>query len=515
MNRRALLQVVGLGALAAAPPVTAGTGGALPPRARASLGLNLAGIADWSSEIVFADAFKASRPWISQEEGKPFGQGPPLDLDAKGWVRSLRPRQYAESVVFIEFGDRWPEGIFTCRYEGEGELDFTHDARVVTRAPGRLQVEIRPRSGQAFCRITRTKPGNFLRNIRLLHPGTEQTAAQQPFLSEFLQRWRGFHCFRFMDWQATNNSQQAEWGERPTPDAQTQAARGVAVEHLVQLCNRLRIAPWFCMPHLATDDYVREFARLVQSTLHPSLPIYLEHSNECWNGIFAQARHCRQRGRELRLSDNDYEAQLRYHSQRSVEIFRIWQQVFGGPRRLVRVLAAQSVNPWTGTTVMDWKNAHREADALAIAPYFGHRWGSPERAEATAKLTPDALVRELAEDVAESARSMAANAAEAKKRNLRLLAYEGGQHLAGYGGAENNESLTRLFHAANRHPGMRELYRRDLANWFAAGGQLYCVFSSMGTYSKWGSWGLLEHRKQDPATAPKYVAVQEVLRGAS
>jgi len=94
---------------------------------------------------------------------------------------------------------------------------------------------------------------------------------------------------------------------------------------------------------------------------------------------------------------------------------------------------------------------------------------------------------------------------------VRLVAYEGGQHLAGHGGAENNEKLTQLFHAANHHPGMRDLYLEDLRNWQDAGGDLFCVLSSMGRYSKWGSWGLLEYAGQDPKTAPKYQAVREVL----
>ena len=100
-----------------------------PPRERAPLGLNLAGVTDWSSELVFEDAFAAARPWISQAQGKPWGQGWPLDVDEKGNVRSLREGQYAESIVFMDFAGRFPGGKYVCRYEGEGELDFAFDAR--------------------------------------------------------------------------------------------------------------------------------------------------------------------------------------------------------------------------------------------------------------------------------------------------------------------------------------------------------------------------------------------------
>lgn len=476
------------------------------------LGLNLSGVVDYSSEIVFVDSFKAARAWISQAKGKPWGQGGPLDLDAKGNVRSLREGQYAETVVWTGFEKHFPAGAFTCLYDGDGDLDFTFDARVVVRQPGKLKVEVKPKDGQVFARLTRTDPNNPVRNIRFILPGFEDSYVEKPFHPDFLARWKGFRVFRFMDWMRTNGSTVAEWADRPTPELHSQALRGVALEHMILLCNTLDVEPWFCMPHRATDDYVRRFAGMVKEKLKPSLKVYVEYSNECWNGQFEQARYCREQGKMLELSKNDYEAQLRYFSQRSVEIFKLWEDVFAGKDRLVRVLAAQSANPWTGTTVMDWKDASKHADAISIAPYFGHRWGDPKKVEQTLALSVEELVRAMADDVAGSRKNMTTYAAEAKQRGLRLMAYEGGQHLAGYGGAENNDKLTQLFHAANRHPAMKELYRQNLRDWEEAGGDVFCVFASMGRYSKWGSWGVLEHTGQDPSTAPKYQAVQEYLK---
>src|SRR5262249_12813438 len=197
--------------------------------------------------------------------------------------------------------------------------------------------------------------------------------------------------------------------------------------------------------------------------------------------------------------------------QRSVEVFRIWEKAFGGNKRLVRVLATQSANPWTGSTVLDWKDAHKSADAVAIAPYFGYRFGNPKTADKVAAMSAAELVKELAKDVEDNMKILSNYAELASKRKLQLMAYEGGQHLAGYQGAENNDKLTKLFHEANRHPKMKELYLADLKNWQQAGGGLFCVFSSMGTYSKWGSWGVLEHTAQDDKEAPKYQALREYL----
>jgi len=479
---------------------------------RAPLGLNLSGVTDWSSELVFVDAFRAARPWISQSNGKPWGQGGPLDVDEKGHVRSLRDGQFAETVVFTDFSEGFPSGMYTCLYAGKGELDFAMDARVVSREPGRLRVEVKPNARMATCRILKTDPSDPIRSIRLIHPGHEQSYEQEPFLPEFLERWRGVRVFRFMDWQSTNNSPIKEWTQRPTLDQHSQAMNGVALELMIELCNKTKVNPWFCMPHQASDDFVRRFAGLVQRKLDPSLRVFVEYSNECWNGQFKQAGYCRERGKNLDLSKNDYEAQLRYYSQRSVEMFTIWEEVFGGRDRLVRVLAAQSANPWTGSAILDWRQAGKKADAIAIAPYFGHRWGDPKKADQNVALTADQLVDQLQEDLRESHKHVAAYAELARKHGIKLMAYEGGQHLAGYGGAENNERLTQLLQAVNRHPRMKHYYSQDLQHWNEVGGDVFCVFSSMGRFSKWGSWGLLEHRKQPLKEAPKLQAIRTYLR---
>ena len=94
----------------------------------------------------------------------------------------------------------------------------------------------------------------------------------------------------------------------------------------------------------------------------------------------------------------------------------------------------------------------------------------------------------------------------ADKYGLKLVAYEGGQHMVGVGGGENNETVMKLFHAANRHPRMGEIYRQYYAAWTEAGGDLFCYFSSVGSWSKWGSWGILQFYDDDPLQSPKFLA---------
>lgn len=484
------------------------------PNENASLGINLGGVTYWSSEIVFVDLFKHSQTFKSQAPGKGYAQGGPLDLTEDGYVRSLAGGgQFADSIILSQPALGYPEGIYTCLYDGRGKITFAYGVETVEERPGQIRIRVKADQSLLTLRLAETDPSDPVRNIRVILPGFENTYEQQPFHPDFLGRWERFSTLRFMDFQRTNNSKQTDWTDRATPTFQTQGDdAGVALEYMIHLSNTLGADPWFCMPHLASDDYVRNFAEMVKARLDPGLKIYVEYSNECWNGIFAQARYCRDRGKELGLSDNDYQAQLRYYSKRSVEIFRLWEEVFGGADRLVRVLAAQSANPWTSEQVMDFERAYEHADALGIAPYFGNALGDPKRQDEVAQMTVDEVLDRCAEFIAEGNKTIARQAELATQRGLRLVAYEGGQHLVGYSGAENNEKLTELFHAANRHPRMGQIYLDYLAGWRQNGGTLIAIFSSMGTYSKWGSWGLLEYHGQPAAEAPKYQAVIQFLQ---
>lgn len=484
---------------------------ALAAPADRPLGLNLAGLADWSTELVFNDAFKTARAWVSQTEGKPWGQGGPLDLDTHGFVKSFRPGQSAETLLFVDQQGHYPAGDYVCTWVGRGELAFGQAARVKERSGNRAVVTVEPAKGGVSIKLTKTDPADPVRDIRFFLPGTEATADKEPFHPSLVARLKGFRVIRFMDWGHTNNNPTVTWADRTTPAHCTQAGpKGCAVEFMLKLSAVTGCDPWLCVPHQADDGYVTELAKLVKATLPADHTVYLEYSNETWNGQFQQAKHCQKRGLELGLSKNPYEAQLRYSSRRSVEVFRRFGEAFGDSKRLVRVIAAQSANPWTGKTELEWQDAAKHADAVAIAPYFGNRLGDPKKAAETAKLSVEQVLEECKKDIAANAKPVREYAAMAKTHNLRLLAYEGGQHLAGYGGAENNEALTKLFHAANRHPGMEALYAADLKQWHDLGGDVFAVFSSVGRYSKWGSWGLLERWDQVEADGPKMRAVRAV-----
>lgn len=473
------------------------------------LGINLAGIVDHSTELPFHDLFTQARPWIAQAEGKPWGQGEPLELSSQGEVLRLKPGQFATTVMCSKQGT--PPGRYVCLYEGQGELSFGKGTRVLRSKPGRIDIQVEEDTS-LFLDLKQTSADDPVRNIRIYMPGTTKDYLTQPFRTNFLKRTQQFGAIRFMDWMNTNNSKITSWDERPRPSDFSQATRGVALEYMIALCNKLQREPWFCMPHLADDDYVREFARQVKQDLSPGLRVYIEYSNEVWNTTFEQARYARERGLAMKLGASDYEAQLRFASLRSVETFKIWEQEFAGTDRLVRVLGSQSVNPWVSEQVITFEDAYKSADAVAIAPYFGNSLGDPKAADKTARLSVKDILERCRADIEASSDYITKTARLARRYKLDLIAYEGGQHLVGHGGAENNEQLMELFYAANRSLGMRELYKLHLDTWKRSGGRQYFVFSSVSQPSKWGSWGLLESELERDANAPKLKGVRDFLK---
>lgn len=510
----AFLAGVVSGCIAAGP--AAAQKGAPTYANRERFGMNLSGVVDWTTEWPLVDVFKASRPWVTSD-WQSASEKREYAFDAAG-NPLLGPGQSVQTLMLREIGGHYPAGIYAITYGGKGvvALGPSDVRKVVKERPGRIEAQVVPGDAGILLQIVKSDPKDPIRDLHVWMPGFEN--ARSPFHPLFRERLRPFGTLRFMDWQMTNNSPVVHWADRAQPgDARYANARGIPLERMIELANTLGANPWFCMPHQADDTFVRNFARMVQQRLDPRRKITIEYSNEVWNGQFAQARYALAKGKAQNLGPSDFECQLRYYSQRAVEIFKIWEAVFGeaGKKRLVRVLGSQSANPWVSEQVLGWKGAAAHVDALAIAPYFGNDFGNPQTQNEVAKLSVDQLMDALAKEVDGKNRLwIEQQAAVARRYGVKLVAYEGGQHLVGVGGAENNQALTDLFIAANRSPRMADLYGKHLRNWFAAGGGLYVVFSNVAKASKWGSWGVLEYQDQPVETAHKYRAVVDFIKKA-
>jgi len=227
-----------------------------------------------------------------------------------------------------------------------------------------------------------------------------------------------------------------------------------------------------------------------------------------WNGIFSQTHYVIERGQALGLPGDKFEQGRRYYARRSVEVFKIWEQVFGGKNRLVRVIASQAANPWLSDQLLGYAGGSSTTDALAIAPYF-YAGGINNR-------MPGGTVNDVIELCENFIRTtvvdrLKLNKQHAIKHGVALIAYEGGQHLVD----ANNTALTDLYITANRDPRMYDLYGLYFNAWAAQNeGGLFMNFTTVYQPSKWGSWGTLEWQDQPPSQAHKYRAVRHALDGS-
>jgi hypothetical protein len=209
----------------------------------------------------------------------------------------------------------------------------------------------------------------------------------------------------------------------------------------------------------------------------------------------------------------------------------IWAGVFADdPSRLMRIIAMQT--GWLGleTQILDAPLVVAEGrnppvdsfDAYAITGYFSALLGSDAKALAIKgwlvqsrdadPANPYVLANELAAqelrdgsvtgDASDSLSKVLAevlpyHAAIAADRGLKLVMYEGGSHVVGYGAQMEDAELTAFFTQLNFSPEMGALYDSLLAGWKLQSDQPFNAFVDIYRPGKWGSWGALRHLTDD------------------
>ncbi len=465
---------------------------ASPSNETSPLGINLHGVIDWATEIPFNNYAKRARPWISQCNGCGWNQGGELDLDEHGWVRSLAPGHTA--VMILASGPKFVPGDYYVFFEGEGRMRGTVRTTGTVTSSGDMITMAPTDGGYQALEIVETNPDNHIRDIAVIHVDNhERYQLGEIFDSTFLANWAPYRTLRFMDWGHTNGSHMSQWNDRPLPQHYTYGGSGgVPYEIMIRLANTLNTYAWFCIPHMADDDYVRRFAELVRDNLHPHLRIYVEHSNEVWNGNFQeQFSYCNAKGAELglRMGDSEFHGHTRYHALRTAQIMEIWNEVIGSRERLTGVLAVGGPREFMIRTGMDYLRSIGKGDLIdvaGVAPYVGS-------GESYSNI--DQAIKVLNDGLDEYAQRLQSLKSTATDYGLRLVAYEGGQHLWKFG-----DDFSAIGEAAQADPRMYDWVMRYLRIWKEKGGDEFMVFASGGGF--WGQipWGM------NAMDAPKYKA---------
>ncbi len=506
-------------------------------RAGKIMGINTADIKEDTSSVQFVDLFKSSIPF---SETSPWGSGKDVVYDANGWPTDLKGGQALTKFLNRLPAGTVPDGFYTVLYDGKGTMHYGNDAALVAHRPGMDIIEIKAGEDKilnASLSVKETDPSNYIRNIKVLLPGgicngnpyirvndeTECEAGQ--FLSftkyhkqvrynpDYLNFIKDFQVIRFMNMSGMTRNPVQNWEDRHHPDEATWGgregtySRGAPVEVMVDIANSVNSDAWFSMPYQASDDYIQKFAEVVNSQLKPGLKAYIEYSNEIWNPIFVHHDYAIQQGLKLGLDKDKNVARTKYHSHRSVEVFDIWEKVFGGTDRLIRVMGAWTSNPKMSNDLLSYKDAFKKTDALAVAPYFGATIKEIQRAKNVDDIFKAIDNRRSKKGFSASVRQMQQQSKVAEVFDVDLIAYEGGQHLVDWNTRKADDGNNELLYAANRDRRMGELYKKYLKEWEKAGGKLFVQFSAPRIYSWYGSWGIKEYISQSRSEAPKYDAI--------
>ncbi len=511
------------------------------PNQNSPLGMNTNEALEVDASLPFVDLFRLALPF---DEARPWFTKGNVIFDQNGWPKNLNGGKAGTRFLSHIPMAALPKGEYTVLYQGQGKLRYGASAKVVSQSPGKDIIRIVPQkqpkelypTATATLFIDESNPQNYIRNIRIIMPGgicrnnpmkhvnnpricpnnsylsftdSYQRNQQITFNPDYLNFMKDFKVIRFMNMSGVTRNNLSSWNNRPTVQKATwggkEGVRGVPLEVMIELANTLNVDPWFNVPHAADNTFIYRMAQTVKQKLKPNLRIYIEYTNEAWNNIFVpQAEHMKQTGYKLGLDKNRNVAGSKYYSKQSVNIFKVWERVFGNKNRLVRVMGGMTTNTKLTETLLGFEGAYKHVDALAIAPYFHF----PQEKMAGIRSVNDVFKELNARDNRYSLRNTLKFVEKqinvTKGFGVDLIAYEGGQHLVHHKTHSMTEGATPHLYKANKDQRMGAAYYQLLAGWKKLGGKLFIPFSAPRPSTWHGSWGVKEHIAEQPVQAPKY-----------
>ena len=586
---------------------------AFQPESLPAAGFHPDGI-NYYSSAMFANALHQSGEWLAFTN---FDWGNYIEywnqpqFNSNGYPRFLSG---GISLRAIPYGINNPENVdivtgkFTLEWTGAADIRYggtfltaeSSGAATGVLTNGRRVYRASTPQSLTILQINSNNPPT---NIRLWMPDPadpqNRSLTNQLWHPSFLARLRdrNWGVIRMMNMQSMNANPQMDWSDRRPPDhifmcgvlnprspgAGSDGYRdsGIAFEQMVNLCNISSNDLWVCVPHLATPQFVTNLARLIRfgsdgnlpytsavtnpvyAPLSTNLRVFVEYSNEIWNGGYSFPQGDWADDEAVLVGIN----RARFNARKFCDTWRIFQQVFGGTSRLVRVAATftavqsysadflneiKSYGPtrsppvepdiigittYFGNGIQDWAHEKAQIQAGTSDPWFytTNTFGSPARPVSlpitNAYWTSANLERHINETFNEwKRRLLAGDAAEGggpdavglgggfdrwmtelARTNFAapkpLVAYEGGPSIyTDYlnGADPQDDGITDFMNALNRRAPMAEVYRMHLEVARSKGLWMHMPFVVASQWSKYGQWGHLEYTSQHPTNSPKY-----------
>ncbi|MBN2529250.1 MAG: hypothetical protein JXR76_22875 [Deltaproteobacteria bacterium] len=472
------------------------------------------------------------------------------EVDAKGWPKVDAQfvwdnRPVAEWAGEIDDPEEYRiniSGTYRCSLKGQATVsgntggtveNLTYDAATNTTT---FDFVIPEPSGAGYGFVlidftqTRRNPGDTAESgfteFKLFRPGYALTT-DKVFTDAFIAALQGvaFEAIRFMPFVGTNDVEQTwpqvtEWSMRKLLDDASQARLGpigkfdnAAWEYVIMLGNMLRKDIWICIPNSATTEYVRNLAQLINDNLDSDLNVYLENSNEVWNGIFPQQAWNVAEAQDLGIEEHQN------HARRTVQLANIFAEVMGTSALNTRVRAIlcshQPMLKWWVVPMLEYirDNMGTPSDFLygiASQAYFSMPMEDGQSIAdilAAARTNITSQIDETGGTNEAGRMQWIATAAEWGLPGGYFI-YEGGAH-PDLGNLTNIDNVIN----AERDAEMGELLKYNYKDAFLdLGGNMAMHFILSSAYTRYGSFGLTDDINT-PERNFKYAAVRNVAAG--
>ena len=391
--------------------------------------------------------------------------------------------------------------------------------------------------------------GSGITNLQILRPVSPGSPTSHGTGELFSAQYKSFLSYfsgiRFMDYLAITDNLQQHWADRVTPGVASQyqavggygwEGKGGSLEYLVALANETGKDVWVNIPVGVDDDYVTKLAQLLaygsdgtnpytSAQAHPAYPplntnlkIYLEYSNELWNGAYGQAATNQSlasaavaAGGSPLAYDGSTDPTVwakRRVVDRTVRISSLFRAVWGDGLMMTRVRpvfewqygnAANTAAIGLGYLENYYDNADGIAHVASPHPANYYLWGGGAGWYQSANSANAASVAAIYAS-GESSPSTEGDAVWALGFGLHEMGYEGGFEVGG-------DSPSALQLSADLDPNAQAFETTAIDKFFQLGGGTPFIFNAAGS----SSYGIASPTIADQAT-PKMQAILAAIQ---
>jgi len=334
-----------------------------------------------------------------------------LDLDAKGWPRSLafkdnplKSYTALETYFSLQNVSEDVGKTFVITWEGDGVLSL-FDVKVQGAMSSRRLTFVYPPGMNLVLYLNATDPrnvGSYVRNIKIYRQDHEALVlVGERFNPAMLDFLKPFGTLSFAKWMDADEAEDRDvaWTDRARLDYHTlrhqfvdplapgagRTMGGYPIELMVALSNRVGADPHFSLPYRSSEDFVHQFAALVAGSLAPNLRATVEYSTQT---LTLGDLHSYWAAEARTLWPTGAGDSVQYKAVRSARVCTIWKEVFAGQTGRMRCLLTpqyqktDSLNltltcpAYVALNRATNKPCGTNADALGLIGRFGGELGS-------------------------------------------------------------------------------------------------------------------------------------------